>query len=115
MLETVVEEQIPGICIGKLDVEKFPEIAQLYDVDTLPDTRVFRGGHSVAGFQGVRDEVFIQALARKELAALASALEAESLEPTSQASGGSAPQLPAIQPIKGRAPLPDGIEAVPTP
>lgn len=44
MLEVVVREAGPALASAKVDVEALPEVAQKFDVRSLPTTLLFRNG-----------------------------------------------------------------------
>lgn len=115
MLEKVAKKEIAGVAIGQLNLDRYPAIGPLYEVTTLPDTRVYVGEEVTSRFVGVREEVYIEALIEKGMMTLATNLRPNSTEIAAEVAPSPIPAAPAIQRLNGRQPLPSGIEAMPAP
>lgn len=58
-------EENENVTILKVDVDKFPEIAQRFNVYSIPQVNIFKGGKEVHSFVGYRDKNAINELIGK--------------------------------------------------
>ena len=49
-----VERLVPGVRVGKVNVDDAPELAARFGVNTIPDLAVFRDGEKIRDFVGVQ-------------------------------------------------------------
>lgn len=67
-IEKVVNEQAGAVTMVKINVEKYPELAELFRVQSVPTVYAFAQGQPVDGFTGAKPEkdlrVFIEKLAK---------------------------------------------------
>lgn len=70
IVDKVAEQFAEKIKVGKLDVDKAPKTAQLFEIESIPTLIIFKDGKSVKQFVGVTD-------AETLTAALQAALESK--------------------------------------
>lgn len=58
MLERLTQEQ--GIALAKVDIDQNPELASQYEVQGVPDVRVFQEGEAQPGFVGAPSEAQVR-------------------------------------------------------
>ncbi len=56
LLDQITKEKQGVVVVGKIDVDRFRNLATREGVKDLPDIRIYRGGHLVEKFIGLRDE-----------------------------------------------------------
>ena len=60
MLEKLITEQESAIRLARVNVDKNPNLAEMYNVRNLPTVKVFTQGHVVAEFTGLQPEQRLQ-------------------------------------------------------
>lgn len=94
----------PGVQYAKVDLGKNPEMGQKFEVNSIPDTRIFHNGQELGGFVGSKDAAQLEKLVGQYLSSVR--LEGE-IESTGEA------VQPAIQPESSNRRLPQGITPIP--
>lgn len=62
MLSPVVDEiaeEVPGIKVGKVNIDEQPEIARRYRIMSIPTLMLFKGGEAVEKLVGVQPKELI--------------------------------------------------------
>lgn len=60
VIEELAKEATPAK-VGKLNVDEHPEIAQAYDIMSIPTIKIFKGGQIVKEFVGVQGKDTLKA------------------------------------------------------
>lgn len=95
VLDEIAQDHQGLVLVGKIDVDKHPELAQREGVNGIPDVRIFRDGKLVEKFRGMPPASHVKSLVANHTAGLTLAESAPAGSPATPAAPASPPLSPA--------------------
>ena len=68
ILDKIVESYKGRVMLAKINIDKCPETAERFEINAIPDVRIFKNGKVVGQFIGIAPEEIIKDKIKKALA-----------------------------------------------